>query len=567
MSTASASPKLSAQEHAAGFSSKKRTVALTIVALAFVMDLLDSTIVNIAIPSIRTNLGASYSAIQWIVAGYSLAFALLLVTGGRMGDVFGYKKLFMIGVGGFTIASLISGIAPNTATLIVSRIVQGSMAALMVPQVMSLMQVMYRPEERGGVNGLFGALGGLAASLGPIVGGLLIKANIAGWDWRPIFLINVPVGVVGLIGAVKYLPNGKSSHPLRLDIFGTFLVVIAMFLLVFPLIQGREYGWPAWTFVLIAASLPFFGVFAWWQKRKERTDGSPLVLPALFKNHSFGVGLGANMVFEMAMIGFFLTFTLVLQIGLGYSAVHAALTGIPTAFGIAVTMAVAGEKLVPKMGRYAMTLGAVVMAAGLALSTAVMHHYNFGLHSWQLIPGLLLVGVGMGFVFGSLFAAVLNGVDARHAGSASGVLNAVQQVGGAIGVALIGVIFFGQLSHGAPSSFASVEPQLKQQLVAAHVPAAQQSEIIAGTKACFVDQSRSTDSNVAPKSCRQVQKAPAGRALAASIQHTALTANATNFNKAFKWSMVYALGLLALTFGLSFALPKHFRAEAYAEMA
>jgi len=530
------------------------------------MDLLDSTIVNVAIPTIRDNLGASYSAIQWIVAGYTLAFALLLVTGGRMGDIFGYKKLFMIGVGGFTIASLISGVAPNTGVLILARILQGSMAALMVPQVMSLMQVMYKPEERGSINGLFGALGGLAASLGPIVGGLLIKVNAFNLDWRPIFLINVPIGILGLIGAVKYLPNGKSSHPLKLDIFGTVLVMVAMFLLVFPLIQGREYNWPTWTYVMMVASLPVFAVFAWWQKRKERADGSPLVLPALFKNRSFGVGLGANMVFEMAMIGFFLTFTLLLQIGLGFTALHAALTGIPTAFGIAMTMALLGEKVVPKLGRYAMSLGTVIMALGLGITMLVIHHYALGVHSWQLIPGLLTVGVGMGLVFGSLFAAVLNGVDASHAGSASGVLNAVQQVGGAVGVALIGVVFFGQLSHAAPASFSKVEPQLHQTLTTVHVPAATQAQIIGGVKQCFVDRSREHDSNVIPASCKQVQ-AGANTQLSADITKIALAANAANFDTAFRWSNVYNIALLTVTFGLSLALPRKFRTEAYSEMA
>jgi MFS family permease len=162
-----------------------RSIALVIVSLAFVMDLLDGTIVNIAIPSIQVNLATSYAAIQWIIAGYSLAFALLLVTGGRMGDVFGYKKLFMIGIGGFTIASLLSGVSPNTDILLIARLLQGAMAALMVPQVLSLMQIMYKPEERGVINGLFGMLGGISASLGPVIGGLLIKANVFHLDWRP----------------------------------------------------------------------------------------------------------------------------------------------------------------------------------------------------------------------------------------------------------------------------------------------------------------------------------------------------------------------------------------------
>jgi len=556
---------LSAQDNAANFSKKMRTVALVIVALAFVMDLLDSTIVNVAIPTIRDNLNASYAAIQWVVAGYALTFATLLVTGGRMGDVFGYKKLFMFGVGGFTVASLLSGLAVNPGMLIGSRLLQGAFAALMVPQVMSLMQVMFKPEERGGVNGLFGALGGLSASLGPIVGGLLIKANVAGLDWRPIFLINIPVGLFALFAGMKYLPDGKSPHPLKLDLFGTALIITTIFLLTYPLIQGRELGWPTWSFVMMILALPFLLVFIWWQKSKEKADGSPLVLPALFKSRSFGVGLVVNMVFEMAMIGFFLTFTLLLQIGFNFTALHAAITSIPVAFGIAFTMALAGEKVVPKLGRYALSLGTVVMALGLAITLLVLHKYLGAIHSWQLIPGLLLVGIGMGFVFGSLFAAVLNGVDARHAGSASGVLNAVQQVGGAIGVAVIGVIFFGQLGSAAPTSFSTVDSTLRQQLTAAHVPTQEQTGIVDAVRNCYVDQSRAKDSAVTPASCKQISSS-SNTQLASSIKQTALKANATNFDHAFRWAILYAIGLLAVTFSLSFALPRKFRAQAYAEM-
>jgi len=543
-----------------------RTIALVIVALAFVMDLLDNTIVNIAIPTIRDNLGASYAAIQWVVAGYALTFATMLVTGGRMGDVYGYKKIFMAGVGGFTLASLLSGLAVNPAMLIAARLLQGAMAALMVPQVMSLMQVMYKPEERAGINGLFGALGGLAASLGPIVGGLLIKANFAGLDWRPIFLINIPVGVFAFIAAGRYLPDGKSPHPLRLDIFGTLLIVSTIFLLAFPLIQGREYGWPAWSFVMLAAALPVLAAFVWWQKLKEKRDGSPLVLPSLFKNHSFGVGLAVNLIFEMAMISFFLTFTLILQIGFNYSVIHAALTGLPVAFGIALTMGIAGNTVLPKLGRYALALGTVVMALGLLSTMWVLHRYLSSIHTWQLIPTLLLVGVGMGFVFSSLFAAVLNGVDPHHAGSASGVLNAVQQVGGAIGVAVIGVIFFGQLSSAAPSSFATVEPQLQQRLVAAHVPETAQPQIVNGMKACFIDASRAKDASVTPESCKRLQNQSGDKQLGSDLRSIAAKATAVNFDRAFRWGMVSALGLLAATFMLTFALPRRFRAEAYAEV-
>jgi EmrB/QacA subfamily drug resistance transporter len=557
---------LSAQEHAANFTSKQRTIALVVVSLAFVMDLLDSTIVNIAIPSIRSNLAATYSAIQWIVAGYSLAFAVLLVTGGRMGDVYGYKKVFMIGISGFTIASFLSGISPNADVLIAARLLQGSMAALMVPQVMSLMQVMYKPSERSGINGLFGALGGMAASLGPVIGGLLIKADAFGWDWRPIFLINVPIGVFGLFAALKYLPDGKSSHPLKIDILGTLIIIAAMLLFIFPLIQGREYGWPLWTYVMLVGSLPVFLLFAWWQRRKDSIDGSPLILPALFHEGSFRAGLLVNLIFEMAMIGFFLTFGLLLQIGFDFSPIHAALTGLPVAFGIAMTMALFGKTL-PKLGRYALTIGSSIMGASLAITTLIARHYGVLIHSWQLIPSLLGVGIGMGMVFSALYAAVLNGVDPAHAGSASGTLSAVQQAGAAIGVALIGVVFFGQLSHSAPRSFVSVEPQVHTALTTEHVPSTAQTAIVNGIKDCFVDRSREQDTNVVPQSCKQAtSNAGSDKQLSAAITKVSLEANTDNFTNAFRWSIIYTLGLLVVTAACTFLLPSRFKASAYNEV-
>jgi EmrB/QacA subfamily drug resistance transporter len=557
---------VSAQVNASNFSRKRRTIALVIVSLAFVMDLLDSTIVNIAIPSIRNNLAASYSAIQWIVAGYSLAFALLLVTGGRMGDVFGYKKLFIFGIGGFTIASLLSGVSQDSSMLIEARALQGSMAALMVPQVMSLMQVMYKPSERGSINGLFGALGGLAATLGPIVGGLLIKANLLNLDWRPIFLINVPIGLFGLLAAIKYLPNGKSSHPLKLDFIGTILVMIGLLLLVFPLIQGRDYNWPTWGFIMMSTSVPIFAIFIWWQRHKDKTDKSPLILPSLFKNRSFSVGLSINLIFEMAMIGFFLTFGLLLQIGLGFSPVHAALTGIPLAIGIGFTMATLGKSVIPKLGRYSLAIGSIVMALGMTSSAVIIYHYGLNLHSWQLIPSLLVMGIGMGCVFGALFASVLNGVDTEHAGSASGTLNAIQQVGGVIGVAVIGVIFFGQLYSKAPISFNSIETSLQTNLTSQHLPAKVVSSIVSKSKSCFVDISREKDTSVVPPACKTNSTTKQSTKISSAITKSINSANSKNFVNAFKWSVVYNVGVLIFTFVMTFFLPAKFRTEAYNEV-
>jgi len=417
--------KKSAHDHVSGFSARQKRIALIVVASAFAMDLLDSTIVNIAIPSIQTDLGASFASIQWLVAGYLLAFATFLITGGRMGDVFGYKKIFMIGVGGFTLASLLSGFAWSPEILIATRVLQGASAALMVPQVLSTMQIMYKPSERGAINGLFGAIGGLAASLGPVIGGLLIQANIAGLDWRPIFLINVPIGIVALILAAKYLPEGKSPHPLKLDIVGTGIVVVLLSLIVYPLIQGRELDWPIWTFVMLALALPVLALFIWWQRAKDRKDQSALVQPSLFRVKSFGIGLGVNLAFQVAVAGFFLTFALFTQIGLGYSAIHAAVTNLPLAVGITVAMIAFGKTLIPRLGRRAISIGAVIIIAGMSTLALTILGFDQDITSWHLIPGLLITGVGMGFLFGSLYSAVLNGVDTKHAGSASGTLSAV----------------------------------------------------------------------------------------------------------------------------------------------
>lgn len=560
-----AHPEHSAQHHASKFTSKQRTIALVVVALAFVMDLLDTTIVNIAIPSIQHNLGASFAAIQWMIAGYALTFAVLLITGGRMGDVFGYKKLFLIGVGGFTLASMLCGLAWTPEVLVGARLLQGAMAALMVPQVMSLMQVMYKAHERTAVMGLFGALGGLAASLGPIIGGFLIHANIAGLDWRPIFLINVPVGIFALIMAYKYLPEGKSAHPLKLDLVGTAIVMVALFLLVFPLIQGRELDWPAWTFGMMAASLPVIGLFAWWQKRKDNTDGSPLVAPVLFKASSFIKGLLTNVIFQGAMVGFFLPFTILLQAGLGYDVILAAVTGIPTAVGIGLSIGLFGQKLIPKLGRYALSLGAVVMATGLAVTYFVVQANGLDVQPWHFIPGLLLTGSGMGLVMAPIFAVTLNDVDPRNAGSASGVLNAVQQLGGAIGVAMIGVVFFGQLTQHAPASFTSVEPQIRSELTKANVPEAMQAQIIEGAKTCYVDRSTQKDAHETPESCKLLEgqaATPGSEVIATVVTNAVKEANSNNFTNGFKAVVIYESLLIGLTFVLSLFLPRHIRPEA-----
>jgi EmrB/QacA subfamily drug resistance transporter len=552
----------SAHQHASNFTPRQRTIALVIVALAFVMDLLDTTIVNIAIPSIQTELGASYAAIQWITAGYALAFATLLITGGRLGDVLGYKKLFTGGIAAFTLMSLLCGIAPNIQVLIAGRLLQGAAAAMMVPQVMSLMQVMYKPRERAAVMGLFGALGGLSASLGPIIGGFLIHWNIAGLDWRPIFLINVPVGLFALAAGLRFLPPGKSTHPLKLDVIGTALVITALGLLVFPLIQGRELGWPRWIFALLLGSIPVFIAFGWWQLKKFAIDNSPLVIPSLFKTYSFTIGLFANVIFQLVMIGFFFTFTLTLQIGLGFEVIKAALTGLPIAIGIGASIGGLVPRLTARIGRYTMTAGTVILAAGLGLTTWVLNRSGMETNPLALTPGLLLTGIGMGMTMGLIFSITLKDVDKRDAGSASGTLNAAQQVGGAIGVAVVGLIFFGALNHNASQSFVAAQSDIGSYLQQQHVPAAAQGPIINEVRSCYVDRSKETDNTIVPESCKQLQQsgtnssAPALKNLDEVVKTASKKAVSDNFSHAFKLTMIYSASIVAVCFLISFAMPR-----------
>ena len=297
-----------------GMDPRRRSIALWVILLAFGMDLLDSTIVNIGIPSIQRELGTSYAAIQWIVAGYQLTFALLLITGGRLGDIFGYRKILLIGMSGFALTSALGGFAVSSEMLVAARLLQGLSAALMVPQTLALMQVMYPTvEERQRVSALYGAVAGVATVSGPIIGALLITGNPYGYGWRTIFLINLPFAITAVGLGLAFLPDRKSPHPLHVDGVGVGLILVAMLTLMFPLIEGRQLDWPLWAFVSMAASLAVFALFAVSQIWKDRRDGSPLVVPHLFRARSFVAGIVVQLSFYAVVSAFFLVLTLFLR--------------------------------------------------------------------------------------------------------------------------------------------------------------------------------------------------------------------------------------------------------------
>ncbi|EPD56874.1 MFS transporter [Streptomyces sp. HGB0020] len=432
-------------ETPAGPADRRRWFALAIVMTAAFMDLVDVTIVNIAIPSIQRDAGASVSQIQWITAGYALAFAAGLITGGRLGDIHGRKRMFLMGIGGFTLASALCGFAASPEMLVASRILQGAMAAMMVPQVLSIVHATFPAHERGKVFGLFGAIVGLGAVSGPLLGALLTEWNLFGLEWRPIFLINLPVGVAALILGSRFITESKAPRALKLDLVGVALVTLGLTMLLYPLTRGRELGWPLWGYLSMAGALVVFGALVAYERRKTVRDGSPLVELSLFRVKSFAAGIAVQTVFGVALGVFFLVWTLYMQIGLGWSPLRAGLTGVPFSIAVSTAAGLSVQKLVPRHGRRVLQAGALLMAAGVLLYIWESGRYGMAIASWQMALPLIVMGVGMGLIVAPLTDAVLSEVPREHAGSASGLINTVQQMGNALGLGLVSVVFFGEI--------------------------------------------------------------------------------------------------------------------------
>lgn len=425
----------------------KRWWILFVVLLVECMDLLDGTIVNVAAPSISAELHASSTALQWIVGGYALALAVGLVLGGRLGDLFGRRRLFIVGTVGFTVCSLLCGIAPSTGVLIAFRLLQGLAAAMMIPQGFGIIRSAFSTAELPKAFGLFGPVIGLSAVLGPIVGGVLVDADLFGTGWRLIFLVNLPLGIAAVAGAVALLPEPRTPGVSRLDGVGAVLVAAAVGLLIYPLIQGRELDWPAWTFAMMGAGAVLFAVFGWHERARERAGQDPLVVTSIFRKRAYVSGAVVLLTFFAAMMGLMLVLTLYLQLGLGFSAIHAGLTLVPQSLGMAIGAGLGGALLAPRIGRHTLHLGLLLMAVGMVALLAVVNHNGLAVTTFQLAGPQLLAGLGIGLVVAPLFSIVLAAVADAEVGSASGVLNAIQQFGAAVGIAVIGTVFFSVLGH------------------------------------------------------------------------------------------------------------------------
>jgi EmrB/QacA subfamily drug resistance transporter len=416
-------------------------LVLAIVLLGTFMAILDVAIVNVAIPAIRSDLHTSYGGVELVVSAYTITYAALLVTGGRLGDLYGRKRLFITGLLVFSAASALCGAAPGVAVLVTARALQGIGGALLYPQVLAIIQVTFTGERRGRALGTFGAVIGIASIAGQLVGGGLLAADVFGLGWRSVFLVNIPVGLVAALAAWRVLPDDEPAEDTQLDRTGVVLAAAFLLLLSVPLLEGRDLGWPPWLLVCLVAALPVGTFFVAYEKNLGGRGGQPLVRVELFRNRGFALGVPVAALFMMSYGGFLLTLAVHLQSGLGYSPLRAALTYTPAAVGFFLT-SLAAPRLVPLLGRHVLTFGLVTAALGLFGAAATVEAAGSGLEAWQLAPTLLVTGLGQGFAMSPLVGTIIAGVPPSEAGSGAGVVTTTLQTGNVLGVALIGLLYF-----------------------------------------------------------------------------------------------------------------------------
>ena len=423
----------------------RRWVALFVLLLASFMNLIDVTIVNVALPSLQTNLGADANQIEWVIAAYVLAFALGLLPFGRLGDVVGRTRMFLLGVSMFTLASAFCGLAPSIEWLIAARVFQGLAGAMMTPQVLAIAQVTFPPEEKGQAFSLFGLSSGLAAVAGPIVGGLLIGADLWGLDWRPIFLVNIPFGILAVVAGWYLIPRTPGHPDMKNDFVGIGLFAVASVALVFPLVEGRTYGWSWWVWSLMVVSLVFAGLFVLWQRRRAALGQPQLLNFSLISNGNYLLGLLITTIFASGIPAMFMVISLLLQAGYDFTPLESGLTNTPFSIGV-LTVSLFIGRLGQRFLRARLAVGATLLVVGIGWLDLIIRNLGDSLDHWTFLPPLLVAGLGLGMGFSGLFQSVLAGVPPSDAGAGSGALQAFQQIGGAIGVALVGEIFFSGLA-------------------------------------------------------------------------------------------------------------------------
>ncbi|MBS4431656.1 MFS transporter [Pectobacterium punjabense] len=421
-------------------------LGLSVLLMAGFVTIFDLFVVNVAIPSMQADLGASFAQIGFIVAGYELAFGVLLITGGRLGDVFGRRRLFVVGMVGFTIASALCGLAPDAGFLIGARLLQGLTAALLFPQVYASIRVNFNGHDSRRAFGLLGMTLGLAAIAGQVLGGWLVHANLFGLGWRSIFLINIPIGLLAIVTA-RFIPESRTPQRPSLDWTGVALVSIGLTLLLVPLIEGPGQGWPTWCLWMLVAAVALLGIFYRQQERRRMAGHLPLVDMRLLAQRRFLLGVLLVLLVYSTSSSFFLCFALLVQMGLGLDPFLAGSIFAPCSVGF-VLASLAAPRLIARWGTLAIIAGALVYAVAIGLLVTQVQLAGADLVATRLIPVLIVVGAGQGFIMTPLLNLVLGLVDGPQAGMASGVISTVQQVGAALGVAVVGILFGSALATG-----------------------------------------------------------------------------------------------------------------------
>jgi EmrB/QacA subfamily drug resistance transporter len=451
-------------------------IVLIIVSLGFFMTLLDLTIVNIAIPDMISRLHASLDGILWVINAYALVLAVLLITAGRLGDLFGQRRMFIVGVTLFTLASAACGLSPSVGWLIGFRAAQGVGAALLLPQTLAILTTVFPPERRGAAFGVWGAVAGVATIAGPTLGGLLVSA----FDWRYIFFINVPVGALVIALSVFLIPDVKVGARHRLDVPGVVLATAALLAICYGLVEGQKYNWGQIGHVasfisiplVIAAGVVLLGVFLLVQARTQ--DREPLVPFGLFRDRNFSLMNWVSGVLSVGMMGIFLPFTIYLQSALGFSALKAGLTMAPASVVSMFVAPVAGRMTDRIGGKYILMTGLMLFAVGFGVTAAIATPHS----SWQdFIPSLAIAGVGMGCTFAPMTTIAMRNIQPRVAGAASGMINTVRQVGAVIGTAAVGALLQNRLSVSLPAAAASrsgsLPPRARSHFIAGFAASAQ----------------------------------------------------------------------------------------------
>jgi EmrB/QacA subfamily drug resistance transporter len=427
----------------------RRWLALPILLTGAFLPILDFNVVNLALPAIRENLAATSGEVQFIISGYATAYAVFLITGGRLGDLYGRRRMFVVGVAGFTLASILCGLAWSPVLLVAGRILQGLTATVMAPQVLASIRVLFPPAEQGRALALYGATFGLANICGQLLGGLLVSTRPFGLRWQAIFLVNVPIGLIAAAGGLAFLGESRAARAQKLDRGGVVFLSLTLAFLIYPLVEGRESGWPAWTFAMLVASAVSLVAFVRFEARLSARGGDALVELALFRNSDFVIGLVMALAFYM-LSSFYLTFAVYLQNGLHKSPLQAGLATLPFACGF-FAGSLASSRMMQRLRGRTLTVGFVLQVLGFG---AVMIAVGEAVSALLQI-GLIVAGLGFGTVMPSLIKAVIGGLDQRYAGLASGIFISTFQIGAALGVALIGGIFYSALgTNPDPDAYA-----------------------------------------------------------------------------------------------------------------